>query len=342
MNLVKEYQKNPNTLYLYTDGSKINKFGFFRVGAGAVAYFMGNEVKTDQLGLGGHAEVFDAEMAALAITASKAAELLNDFPNITHIAFFTDNAACTTAIMNPKPSSAQHFATKFHQTIRPILESYDNLSISVAWCPSHCDIPGNDRADELAKSATALKRQIPFSVSHSNAKRWAKGSTLKLWQLKWKNTPKTGRFTIANRLPPSFSPTKHFTKLKGNREVFGRVLQCRTGHVYTGEFRQSFLPLSPDPTHCPCNNEILETRNHIIRECPRYTRECNILSKASQALALSEILGTTHGIEALAEFIAKSNAFTRTGGPPPETTPLFENEPDPDLEDPRLIQDDGG
>ena len=96
-------------------------------------------------------------MAALAIAASKAAELLNNFPNITHIAFFTDNAAYTTAIMDPKPSLAQHFTAKFHQTIHPILESHDNLSISVAWCPSHCNIPGNDRANKLAKSATALK-----------------------------------------------------------------------------------------------------------------------------------------------------------------------------------------
>jgi hypothetical protein len=116
--------------------------------------------------------------------------------------------------------------------------------------------------------------------------------------------------------------------------VFGRVTQCRTGHAYTGEFRRFFLPLSQDPTTCPCDNTILETRNHIIRECPRYAQHRNILSKASQGLALSELLGTPEGIEALAEFLAKSSAFTRTGGPTPEATPpLFENEPDPDLED---------
>ena len=74
--LIKTYQSNPNTLYIYTDGSKINKAGFFRIGAAAVAYHENREVACDKMGLGGHAEVFDAEMAALAIGASKARELM--------------------------------------------------------------------------------------------------------------------------------------------------------------------------------------------------------------------------------------------------------------------------
>ena len=93
LNLIEEYRKKPNTLYLYTDGSKINKSGFFRAGAAAVAYYLGNEIEHGQLGLGGYAEVFDAEMAALAIAASKAEDIIRDFPNINHIAIFTDNAA---------------------------------------------------------------------------------------------------------------------------------------------------------------------------------------------------------------------------------------------------------
>ena len=64
---ISEYKEDPNTLYIYTDGSKINRAGFFRVGAGAAAYHEGREVATGRLGLGGHAEVFDAEMAALNI-----------------------------------------------------------------------------------------------------------------------------------------------------------------------------------------------------------------------------------------------------------------------------------
>lgn len=115
----------------------MNKSGFFRVGAATAAYYLGNEIETGQLGLGGHAEVFDGEMAALSLAASKAVDIYNDFPNITHLAFFTDNAASVTAIVNPKPSSAQYYIIKFHQTLRPILEANNNLSISISWCPRH-------------------------------------------------------------------------------------------------------------------------------------------------------------------------------------------------------------
>ena len=46
------------------------------MGAAAAAYQENREVACNKMGLGGHAEVFDAEMAALSIGASKARELL--------------------------------------------------------------------------------------------------------------------------------------------------------------------------------------------------------------------------------------------------------------------------
>ena len=342
LSTIANLQKNPNAIYLYSDESKINKSGFYRIGAAAVAYYLGNEVENGQLGLGGHAEVFDAEMAALSISATKAANLLTDFPDITQIHMFADNAASISAIFDPKPGPSQFFTIKFHQTLRPLLETHPNLSITVSWCPSHCDIPGNDRADELAKEATSLERQIPFNVTHSNARRRAKRSTLLLWQQEWRRAPRVGRFAIANRIKPSLSPTSHFVNLKSNREAFGRLLQCRTGHSYTGEFRQSFIPLSPEPTSCPCNNDLLETRTHIIVDCPRYNYHRGILTKASRSLYLPILLGSKEGISALAEFIVKSGAFSRTGRTStPHSPPCFDNEPIP-VTDQDLPEDEGG
>jgi hypothetical protein len=82
--LVTDYQKNLNMLYIYTDGSKINRSGFLRIRAAAAAYHEGIEISTRKLGLGGHAEVFDAEMAALSLAASMASDIINDHPYITH------------------------------------------------------------------------------------------------------------------------------------------------------------------------------------------------------------------------------------------------------------------
>ncbi|KAG7445344.1 uncharacterized protein BT62DRAFT_859846, partial [Guyanagaster necrorhizus] len=51
------------------------------------------------------------------------------------------------------------------------------------------------------------------------------------------------------------------------REIFGRVLQCRTGHGYIGEYYSQFVP-SKD-VDCPCG-ETFQTQEHILHECPLY------------------------------------------------------------------------
>src|SRR6266568_5517779 len=134
-----------------------------------------------------------------------------------------------------------------------------------------------------------------------------------------------GKYAISNGIPPSLKPTLHFHKLDDEREIFGRTVQCRTGHAYTGEFRRQFAP--GEPTSCPCNNEILETREHIIIHCPRYEEHRDILREAYPTLPLPEILGTPNGIQALCEFLRQSGAFSRTGTIlKRQSKPQFENE----------------
>ncbi|KAF8159352.1 hypothetical protein B0H34DRAFT_629768, partial [Crassisporium funariophilum] len=104
---------------------------------------------------------------------------------------------------------------------------------------------------------------------------------------------------------------------------------CRTGHAYTGDFRKTFIPNSQEPIYCPCDGETLETREHILRECNRYSQHRNILEEFSRSLILSEILGTAKGIQALHTFLQKSGAFTRTGQLRTQPNPpSYENEPE--------------
>ena len=94
--------------------------------------------------------------------------------------------------------------------------------------------------------------------------------------------------------------------------MFGTLTQCRTGHIYTGEFYRRFVP--DESSDCPCG-EPLQTREHIIRDCTRYEAHHDVLRKVSATLSLPEILGTRKGLEALAAFLEKSGAFTKTGRP---------------------------
>ena len=139
-----------------------------------------------------------------------------------------------------------------------------------------------------------------------------------------------GRFAIANRFPPSLKPTNHFLSLKNNRELFGRTLQCRTRHGYTGEFRRDFS--LEGETGCPCG-EPLESCENILINCQRYQLYRHTLQKVSPDISLPEIMGTKDGIAALSEFLMNSGAFSRLGTPHTNpATPRFEDEPVPELD----------
>lgn len=148
----------------------------------------------------------------------------------------------------------------------------------------------------------------PIGTSRTNALRKAKAQTTKIWRREWSNSTKTGGFAIANQIPPNSKPTKRF--LSTPREVFGRLIQCRTNHAYTGEFRKRFFP--NESRECLCGAE-LQTREHIIRECKLYNGKRNLMIQISRDIWLPMILGFEPGIQALTAFLATSGAFTRDG-----------------------------
>ncbi|KAK0216728.1 hypothetical protein EDD85DRAFT_781859, partial [Armillaria nabsnona] len=51
---------------------------------------------------------------------------------------------------------------------------------------------------------------------------------------------------------------------------------------------------------------------HLIRDCPCYNGYHEGLCKVSRDIYLPDILGMKEGIEALALFLEKSGAFTKT------------------------------
>jgi len=192
------------------------------------------------------------------------------------------------------------------------LEKRPNNTLTIAWCPGPKDIPGNDQADQLAKQATSLT-----SLSEPTTLRLARDS-------KTAGTPVEGLLPITRQLVNSqpdstiSSTPPHFLELADNRELYGRLLQCRTGHGYIGEYYQRFVP-SADPT-CPCD-ETTQTREHIIQYCPTYERFRTILRQASQTLYLLDLLGTKDGIQAMTSFLEQSGAFTKSpSNPNPNTT----------------------
>jgi hypothetical protein len=57
------------------------------------------------------------------------------------------------------------------------------------------------------------------------------------------------------------------------------VVQCRTGHGHLGEYYSRFVP--SESVDCPCG-EPVQTREHIICECPKHEDHRHILRTASR------------------------------------------------------------
>jgi len=264
----------------------------------------------------------------LMIAAKKAVEYTSAHPEVNRIYIFADCTSAIAAIHEPKPRAAQRYAAVFREKILDLLDHHPNIKVELSWCPSHCGIKGNERSDELAKEATSFARDSPIGVTRTNALRRNKAALVKLWKREWHKTRDSGQFAVANRFPPSHRPSFRLTNLHKNRELYGRVIQCRTGHAYTGEFRQRFK--LDGPYDCPCGEQ-LETREHILRDCTRYTAYRHVLQETSPNILLSDILGTKEGIYALAKFLKSSSAFSRSGQvPEPPPPPIGEPELPPD------------
>ena len=64
-------------------------------------------------------------------------------------------------------------------TINDLLTSYD-IQLLLQWIPGHCDLPGNERADTLAKEG-ANQEQPENPASYNNIKRMLKRKTSEQW-----------------------------------------------------------------------------------------------------------------------------------------------------------------
>jgi len=320
---VKELTESESNLIIYSDGSLMKKSGFARAGASVVIYHKGSEVTTMRMGWEEERK-YTTRRAGLMLGAKIAVDYARSHAQIKHLHFYTDNSAAVKAIFDLKPRSGQHYASTLYTTVVKFLDDDPVHRLSISWCPGHADILGNERADELAKEANDLPLSAPISTTRANAVRRSKMASQKAWVKQWKSTPKRGAFAISNCIGPTLKPTKRF--LNTPRETFGRLIQCRTGHAYTGEYRRRFHPDKDE--NCACGKGY-QTREHILRDCEYHNKHRIHLLRVSRDIFLPTILGTVEGITALTTYLEQSGAFTTLGRPVfGRETPQFDDEPD--------------
>jgi ribonuclease HI len=309
-------KNDPQTLMVFCDGSRKGKgAGPKRSGYGVVIYHCAKPIFTLSLGLGEEAEVYDAEMFALAHAAHKVKMIMDRRTTIRRVHFYSDNTSALHTIFDPSPHPSQLCSLLFRSCVIKILRDFPDAAISLQWSPGHSGVIGNEKADRAAKRGTSQPPVAGCTYAHlkSRSKVKCQDEWREEWREKSAESASSG-FAVADKRPPTVVPNAVF-KTTG-RELFGRLTQASTGHGYLGEYYQRFVP--DETPWCFCTDEVfhptLQTRKHIIFECDRYAQHRPLIKNRP----LEVLLGTKEGVLDFLTFLRKSGAFTKTGWPRPE------------------------
>ena len=184
---------------------------------------------------------------AEAIALHRALETLETLESLPpQVVVLTDCLSILQLLQNPARGDSTI------SDIRNLLNILSNrVRVVLQWIPAHCGIPGNEKADSLAKEGTR-KEQFHHRISYSEAKTLIKNKYSK----NWSNSNQDR--TIVN---------DNIAKLdrKGQTILF----RLRTGHCRLNAHMYK-IAISDSP-NCPCQTA-LQTPEHVLQDCPLYAQ----------------------------------------------------------------------
>lgn len=122
----------------YTDGSKTQE------GTGLGIYGPNTEI---WLGFDDHASVFQTEVLAISRCAE---EILRNRNSSKNVNIYSDSQAALLALINP-----DCYSKIVEECKRNLNKLGDHHKITILWIPGHAGLPGNEKADELARKGSA-------------------------------------------------------------------------------------------------------------------------------------------------------------------------------------------
>lgn len=229
----------PDFEIIYTDGSVSEK------GAGCAFVHLANSYL---FGLPKTTSSFSAEIYAVlkALDHIKNAET-NKF------IIATDCRSLVSSIHNTNHPHVliQHIQYK-HEKIK------HSKTVKFLWIKGHNGTPGNEKADQAAKSAIHLPAITQKIIKH-DAILHLKRKIQNKWTLEWQNTPFLNKLRqIKNTTAPLAS------SYRTSRWEEVALCRLRIGHTRA---THSYIMAKEDPPKCPGCNDIL-TVKHWITDCP--------------------------------------------------------------------------
>jgi len=268
----KEAEKERLGLVMFTDGSWLEN----EAAGYAVAWKSSQTWEGIKTHMGFNQEAYDAECAALARALKTAAEIA---PTPSHVTIFTDAQAAIRRMSTEEPGPGEKYAVEARQHIVTLRRVAPDITIEIRWCPAHEGVEGNEKADKwaklaadepdtqgveswtysdqpeetlLPKSLANIRREI-LEKKWMEARQWAGGQTSK----------------NKYKIPKSQRPDG--TVAGSTKRLTLRFYQLKMGHCLTGEYLHWTKSRStPQCWWCQC---LKQTRNHLLKRCPRWKKE---------------------------------------------------------------------
>lgn len=279
------------------------------VGVGIVAYDytdQGKEVYQETLNIGKEQIVYNGELEGITRSFEYAATVASAYREIR---IHADNQAAIHRIKTPSDNPGQRWQLRCIEAAKVVKRA--GASISLHWVPGHTDIPGNERADDLAKEAAKMS---PSSNTTSLALTGIRIKNLanKEWREHLNNyTPsaveKNSRTYAAKFL---WRIGKKLCIPQGTkREIASAFYQLKTGHGYNKSYLHR---IGKSETNC-CSCGAVQTPEHLLLSCRRYSEARRALMKEldTNRLTLPLLLHSKQGIAATLSFLDRTRVATR-------------------------------
>ena len=251
-NYSKEYK---NTIYCYTDGSKIKES---KVGCGFIIKKASECLDQHQESLGTIATVFQAEILAILRASQALQKRVNQ-----KITFRSDSQAAIQALKSTNVES-----NLVLECIKSLNKLGKKNKLVLQWIKAHVGHLGNEEADILAKSGAEMKMLGPepfLPVPDSYIKNCTKKVTNTKWNNRWINLESCRQTKLwfekcNNKIEKVLN--------KFSRFELGRMIQFITGHCNLNRHRSlQEKDISPLCRYCSLDDE---TPWHLVTSCPSF------------------------------------------------------------------------
>jgi ribonuclease HI len=171
-----------------------------------------------------------------------------------------DSRSALQATQNPRNKSGQRIVHAILQAATEV--QTEGIALRLQWVPGHCDNPGNDAADRMAKNAACPGKSHPFRPLLSLESARLRANILNQWEQEWRSSSKGGHLRKIDGTLPATYTRKLYGSLPRNRAYL--LTQLRTGHNWLSTYAKSFG--FRDDDQCVCGAQ--ETVTHVLVDCP--------------------------------------------------------------------------